>query len=154
MIHVSIGYRNGFADKGQPYVEVIDKHFLKSEEAVAWWKASGFNDGDGSVLDVLQAAKDEYVGTEHELMTPRSSKRRHDPAGYTNLWCCIEGQEGRDTFHDRFKDLYVEEIIDMGDGDFQLNGKDVDGRRVWQSIHLRNVAFRRFQDPTVKSPPA
>lgn len=142
-IHVSIGYREGFADKGKPYVEVIDKKFETANQALAWWVKTGFNDGDGSVEEVLKAARTEYVGTEHEIMTPSSTKRRHGHAGYTKMWCCIEGQEGKDTFDDRFRDLYVEEIIDMGEGDYQLNGKDTDGRRVWQSIHLKgNVVMR------------
>jgi hypothetical protein len=61
--------------------------------------------------------------------------------------------EGKDTFDDRFPDLYVEEIIDMGDGDFQLNGRDLNRRRVWQSIYLRDVKFMRRQDAKVQMPP-
>lgn len=136
-IHVSIGYRDGFLDRGQPYVKVLEKTFEQSEIAVMWWEDTGFNDGDGSVLDVLRAARGEYVGTEHEIMTPNAHKDGHSDGGYTKLWCCIEGQEGKDTFDDRFKDLFVEEIVYMGDGQYQLNGKDIDGRRVWQSVHLK-----------------
>lgn len=133
-IHVHIGYMEGM---GKPFVTVIDKSFEHANDARAWWDRTGFNDGDGSVADVLAAAGGEYVGTEHELMTP--NKRRGE-TGYTKLWCCIEGQEGKDTFDDRFKDLYIREVIyggvDQGMQHLQLNGNDTEGRRVWQSVHI------------------
>jgi hypothetical protein len=141
-IHIEIGYRDGFMDKGKPLVKVIDKSFAIANEALTWWLGTGFNDGDGSVEDVLKAAGDEYVGTEHEIMTPGvTGKSTSQEGGYTKLWCIIEGQEGKDTFDDRFKDLHVTEVIYMGECngviDLQLNGHDTDNKRVWQSIHLK-----------------
>jgi hypothetical protein len=131
-IHVSIGYMDGMT---KPYVEVINKSFVTSEAAVIWWEDVGFN--SPSVLEVLNAANHEYVGTEHEIMTPNT---RRGETGYTKLWCCIEGQEGKDTFDDRFKDLYIREVIyrgvNQGIQDLQLNGNDTEGRRVWQSVHI------------------
>src|SRR4051812_11668189 len=128
-IHVSIGYKDGMTG---PYVEVINKSFVTSEAAVTWWEDVDFN--SPSVLEVLNAAKHEYVGTEHEIMTANT---RRGETGYTNLWCCIEGQEGKDTFDDRFRDLYVTEVIYMGGSngfhDLQLNGHDTENKRVWQS---------------------
>jgi len=123
-IHVDIGYKDGMRDS---FVTVIDKSFETSEAAVIWWEDTNFN--SNRVLEVLNAAKEEYVGTEHEIMNAAND-------GYTNLWCCIEGQEGKDTFDDRLKDLDVQEIVWMGDNQFQLNGLTLDGRRVWQSIRL------------------
>lgn len=140
-IHVTIGYRDGFADRGQPFVPVIDKKFELSQDAVAWWKLTGFNDGSGSVQEVLIAAKDEYVGTEHELMTPdaHTHKPQGNEGGYTRLWCCIEGQEGKDTFDERYKDMVVDEIVFLSNSkDVQLNGKDLNGKRVWMTLHLHD----------------
>lgn len=142
-IHVNIGYRDGFHTEGKPFVQVIDKKFEKADDAVLWWRDCGFNDGDGSVEEVLIAAENEYVGTEHEIMTPSARKDGHSDGGYTKMWCCIEGQEGKDTYDERYKDLVLEQIIFMGDGQYQLNGKDINGRKVWMSVYMRSdVKFK------------
>lgn len=137
-IHVTIGYRDGIGDQGKPFVKIIDKKFEFAQQAGGWWEETGFNDGDGSVLSVLQAAEKGYVGTEHEIMTSDSKTggSGNQDGGYTKLWCCIEGQQGKDTFDDRLKDLTVDEIVFMGDGHWQLNGRTLDDKKVWQSIYL------------------
>jgi hypothetical protein len=57
-----------------------------------------------------------------------------------------EDKESRkDHFEDRFPDIQVNKvIIDRDLGGVQVNGKTLDGRRVWISLHTRQpVIFKR-----------
>lgn len=96
--------------------------------ALRWHKES-----KDEMWDVISAAVSEYVGTEHEI--------KNESGKYTRWGVSIEGQFGKDTFDARYKDLVVEELIPQGDR-VQINGKDLDGRRVWILLHIGPEGFK------------
>lgn len=110
-------------------VSVFSHTFETTVEAADWWnKFSKMTTLQGDdVRDVIVGTRDVYVGTEHEL--------KNADGEYTHLTLMIEGRETK-KYEKRFGDLYVDEIIEMGDGQFQLNGKDVDGKATWMTVHL------------------
>lgn len=147
-IHIELVDRHGTAPyKGEnKMVVVANLRFEEVNDALEWWRRlseiSHLRDKD--VEEVIKATATEYVGTEHELMTTEGD--------YTSLILCIEGQVGEKTFDARFKDMIIHEIVNLGNSQFTLNGKDLAGRHVWQSVVLHpNCTMRKGNLPSITS---
>jgi len=122
-------------------VDLIKEKFELVEEALNWWNVFQEMTGlrDDLVKEILEACATEYVGTEHELKTKDGL--------YSSIGLSIEGQVDVKTFDRRLPDFYVDEIIYMGDQQYQLNGHthhyDPKPKATWMTVHLNgNVDFR------------
>jgi hypothetical protein len=143
-IHIRVYDTHGTAPykNEQRVITLLEKEFKSVDEALNWW---GFFRGmtglqDESVKEVIEATTNEYVGTEHELT--------NKDGDYSTIGIAIEGTVKPEPpkprmFEQRVPDLYVDEIINMGDGQFQLNGQSWtnDGtkkKNTWMTVHVSN----------------
>jgi hypothetical protein len=131
MIYISIG-TTGNVDRGKGlanYMENLERPFEKADDALAFlepFQDLMYHRDWETIKGVLDyARKGEEVDPELEI--------RDRNGVYTNFMICIRGHQ--DVFDERYKDLTLSKVLHLGDGDFQVEGLNTDGKRVWMLVH-------------------